>query len=68
VANIAKRDGDWRLVVDGTETQPYDFGVKCPDACTAVFDGPESLHTLIRRKGEVLRLDIELRGDLGQAP
>lgn len=56
VAYAAKREGKWLLVVDGVEGQSYDF---LTDR-RIVFDGTHQLHTVVRRGGEYLLLEVEI--------
>lgn len=58
IAYAAKRKGTWVLVIDGVEGAAYDFlGDRM-----VFFDGPRQLHTLIRRGGECLLLEVEIPG------
>jgi hypothetical protein len=71
MAYAAKRDGRWLLVIDEVEHGEHDFvsdlipglGVlsRALEDRRVVFDGPLKLHAMIKRAGQALRLDAELK-------
>jgi hypothetical protein len=62
VASLAKRAGQWHVVVNGTETQGYD---RFPDLDRLVFDGPAKLHTIGVRNGTFSRVEVRIAAAAG---
>ncbi len=57
LAYVAKRSGKWTIVVDGVERGWYEALIlRRPIR----FDGPDRLHALARRGGEILRVDVQI--------
>ncbi len=49
--------GGWRIFVNGSYTEPYDQVILNSHI---VFDGPDTLHGLAVRNGEILRVEIKI--------
>jgi len=65
LAYVAERDGKGLVVVDGLESDEYDDFLP---GSRLVFDGPNSLHTLAHRDGEILRVEIQIVGEAQDTP